>query len=425
MSHIETFVYMTCGRRNVMLAENGGLTLSHLNLSHFKLVILSNTGDYALIGSNGKHFTANGLPTSEERIWNLYDVNDGVKFISATGNLTIDGENVFQVKKYSFAARLGMVHWGGDVRLTNEDYLCEGAEKVRKLGITTFKIYAGRKSDQTYFTAYKRRHLHEIVQQENYRHVFGMEFKRIIIVCHYNTASYWKRLSEEDARTEMAKERDELMKMAKELGNYPDTEFIISNWEGDCIINVDKQPHIYTRMVEWINSRQHAIESAGCSNVHHAIEVNFVKQSLFGHPSVTTEVLPHTRTDYVSYSCYDAANEEEADACVQLILRNAKGRPLYFGEFGTPVNVRSTEQSWTYLRGIINVMEKYSIGLGCYWQLYDNEYDTASTDSIPVECTQDSTVIVNGCTAKRCRGFGIVNPGRKCTGIWGIISGLW
>jgi len=419
MENVRTFIYLASGSHRVTLHDNQ-LRLSKVGLSHFILWILGNQGDYALTCTNGVHISPHGTPSDTPIAWNIYDENDGYMFKSADGILTIDGVTIFKIHKYSMKSRIGMVHWGGNYRMTNDDYLYEGAKKTMDMGITSFKIYLGTKSDKTYFTSFKHTNLHKIVQQANYRRIFEMGFRTIVIISHYKTASYWKRLSDEERNKEMARERKELTMMAKELGKYPDVEFIISNWEGDCIINVDRTPVMFSRMVQWINNRQDAIDNAKCPNVSHAIEVNFVKQSLYGHASVTTEVLPHTRTDYVSYSCYDAQNEQEFEACVRLIQSHAGCRPLYIGEFGTPVNVRTTQQSWDYLNGIVNVMERHSIGLGCYWQLYDNEFVEVE------ECPMDKTIAVNrGCSNKVCKGFGIINPGKKVTGIWGVINTVW
>lgn len=427
MQATQSYIYLSDRyQRNVYIANNK-LELSKLNLSNLLFGILNNRGDFTLTCPQGKHISPNGTPSSSIVVWNIYDENDGYRFVSRGGVLEIGGETIFKIHKYSMKSRIAMVHWGGDHRLTKEDYLYEGAKKVMDMGIRSFKIYLGQKSDKTYFTTFKHTKLHEIVTQPNYKRIFEMGFQTIVIVSHYKTATYWKRLPDDERKKEMENEYKELFAMTQELGSYTKTQFIISNWEGDCIINSDRTSAMYAKMVEWINNRQRAVTDAQCSNVAHAIEVNFVKQSLSGHRSVTTEVLPYTNTDYVSYSCYDAQNEQEFEACIHLIKSKANGRPLYIGEFGTPVNVRTSEQSWAYLNGVVRVMERESIGLGCYWQLYDNEFDDVDFSIVQdLDDSYDKSIIISrGNSHQLCRGFGIINPGKKVTGVWGIINTLW
>lgn len=307
------------------------------------------------------------------------------------------------MEKYSFKDRLSIVHWGGDYRLTTEDYLYEGANEIWKLGVRNIKIYLGRKTDKTYFTSYKNKTPASIAQQDNYQRVFRMGWRTVVLVCHANVpdsggSTYWK-YSSERLQNYLIEESYQMSCLANILGEIKDVKFIITNWEGDCMVNRDKTPDVYSKMAMWINARQIGIDEAKCSNVKHGIEVNFVRQSLVGYPSVLTKVVPHTKTDYISYSCYDCLDKKQFEECAILINKITQ-RPLIIGEFGSPVNKTDQNATLDYISGISDIVEKYGIEICCYWQIYDNEFDEDGSS----------------------KGFGLIDSKGYVTGIWGIFA---
>lgn len=378
--------------------ESKVCVLSSNQYSVFKLKIIDHIGNFSILFEN-EFLGASGKISSKSNVYEIKINGDGFSFHFKNKILTINQESTFKIKKYTFKERLAVVHWGGDHRLTDDDYLTEGAKNVLSMGINKIKIYAGKKSDKTYFTSYNSKSPKEIVSQENYRSVFSMGFTNIVIVAHSNvgkSSTYWKYRLTDD---QLAEETKQMHDLAMELGKHPHIKFIVTNWEGDCMINVDKTTENYQKMIKWIQARQEGFLLANQPNVKHGIEVNFVLQSIYGHKSVLTEVVPYVKTDYVSYSCYDCKNYQEVNSSIELIKSKTE-IPIIIGEFGTPVNNRSSEDSSCYINSIIQVVEKHDIELCCYWQIYDNEFDK---NGVP-------------------KGFGLINPEGKVTGIWALFN---
>lgn len=319
--------------------------------------------------------------------------------------LTIEDNKYFFIRKYSQKSRLGIVHWGGTYRLTDQDFLYEGAKAIKDMGINHFKMYLGRKSDMLYLTNFQNSTPDKIITQPNYQRILNMGFKTIVIVSHgnvsddnsYYNSKYWKQ---NPSKKLLSRETDQMYKLATELGKFPKTKFIITNWEGDNIIDEDGTCEVYANMVKWFQARQKGVDLSGVSNVYHGIEINHVADSLrMGYSSVLTEVVPHVQTDYISYSCYDCSNFGEFRQAINYIDHIAD-RPIIIGEFGTPVNERSHQESMDYVNGIFQIMQEYQIELGCYWQIYENEYDEEGNP----------------------RGFGLIDPKGKCNGLWAMFK---
>lgn len=379
------------------------LVISKERFTTFKLIVLSNRGKFVIKVSDFYSINHDGSLGIDEIVWDFCYTPNGIRLKDEQNRFLKIGEiEEFFISKYSLSNRLGMTHWGGKYRLTNDDYLYEGAQSIRSMGINKLKIYLGLKSDGTYFTNYQNKSPSDIIQQDNYQRVLSMGFDLIVIICHAKPTSEWKF---SDSPNIYSEETDELRKLSIELGKFENTEFIITNWEGDCMIGNDKEPLVYQRMIKWVQARQNGIDLANQKNVKHGIEVNFVRQSLpsIGNISVLTEVVPYTKTDYVSYSCYDCKNESEFEDSVKMISK-LSNRPMIIGEFGTPVNIRSSSESLEYIRGIFNVCEKYHIKACFYWQIYENEFKRDGLGNLEP------------------MGFGIIGHDSKVNGIWALLQ---
>lgn len=379
------------------------LEINNQRLSVFKLIVLSNTGGFCLNISDFYFVKYDGTLGIKKVIFNFYHTSEGIRIADEKDReIVINGENRFFIRKYSFMNRLGMVHWGGKYRLTDDDYLYEGAQAIKNMGIDKLKIYLGLKSDSTYFTDYNNKNPVDILRQENYSRVLSLGFKLIVIIYHGKPTSEWKF---SDSLEIYEFEKENIKNVAIELGKYKDTEFIITNWEGDCMIGADKTKETYSRMTNWVKVRQHGVNLANQKNVKHGIEVNFVRQSIpsIGHPSVLTEVVPYVDTDYVSYSCYDCKNESEFGECLKLVYK-LSNRPVIVGEFGTPVNVRSSEESLEYLKAIVNITERYHTKACFYWQIYENEFKIKENGDV------------------QPMGFGVIGHDSKVNGIWALLQ---
>lgn len=401
---METKIYIRsdAGFLNVDI-EGKYLKISDDAMTTFVMFVLTNQGKFLFKVLDCYSIRYDGSLSILDEVWDIQYTPNGVMFIDSNGNiLTINNINKFYIEKYKFQDRLGIVHWGGKYRLTDDDYLIEGAKSVKSMGIDNFKIYIGPKSDKHYFNNYGNKSPVSVARQDNYRKVFMMGFKLIVIVCHSKTSSEWRH---SDDHKMLENETEIMRELAVELGKYPKTQFIITNWEGDCMINKHKDDVTYDRLAKWVQARQNGVDLANQPNVKHGIEVNFVKQSLppNNQPSVLTEVVPKVRTDYISYSCYDCCDEVDFESCVRMIYTIGR-RPIIVGEFGTPVNFRSSIQSLAYIQGIISVAEKYHIRACFYWQIYENEFKPDNTGMLSP------------------MGFGLIGPDSRVNGIWAILQ---
>jgi hypothetical protein len=108
-----------------------------------------------------------------------------------------------------------------------------------------------------------------------------------------------------------------------------------------------------------------------------------------GKPAIVNQVLPHIKTDFVSYSSYDvtkSAMREGGEAgrkqffeALDYIEKNLppsdiKGKRVMIGEYG--VTLESVRDPQVQAKQIAELM-KWSLEWGCpfvlYWQLYCNE----------------------------------------------------
>src|ERR1035437_7176644 len=157
--------------------------------------------------------------------------------------------------------------------------------------------------------------------EPSYRKVFAMPFAYYVIWTYAFTPGWWlKGFSAEDQDKEY---REVYAFVAHLLKTYNGTgkTFYLGHWEGDWHLRPDLNmqtdaavtPESIQGMIDWLNTRQKAIDDAKRRTPHHGVqvyhytEVNHVSAvSMAGRPSVTNRVLPQTSVDYVSYSTYDS-----------------------------------------------------------------------------------------------------------------------
>jgi hypothetical protein len=132
--------------------------------------------------------------------------------------------------------------------------------------------------------------------------------------------------------------------------------FVLQNWEGDNILDIDvngnfsKQydPVMIANFIKWINARQLGVTEArnevGTYGVQvvHALEVNNVNEPrLSNQQSVVTLVAGNTNCDLYSYSAWDSmADPATLTANLDFIAQHAPpsvlfgSKNIYIGEFG-------------------------------------------------------------------------------------------
>jgi hypothetical protein len=145
-------------------------------------------------------------------------------------------------------------------------------------------------------------------------------------------------------------------------------------------------------MIDWLNVRQEAIESAKRETKHSGVdvfqytEVNLVQKAMQGGVTVTNNVLPHTNVDLVSYSSYDSLNADKArlretlQAALSYIESKLPGKKsvfdkrVFIGEYGFPLaRMETPEKQEQYSRAAACAALEWGCPFVLYWQMYCNE----------------------------------------------------
>ncbi len=169
--------------------------------------------------------------------------------------------------------------------------------------------------------------------------------------------------------------------------------FYLGNWEGDWhLLHTDPNrvptPDEIQQMIDWVNTRQKAVDDAKRENspqgvnVFYYLEVNRVVDAMQGKGRVTNEVLPHTPVDYVSYSSYDAIHGDiETDLPKSLDYIESKlppkpgvdGKRVFIGEYGFPGVHHSPPEQDALSRRVMRTGLQWGCPFVLYWEMYNNE----------------------------------------------------
>ena len=187
--------------------------------------------------------------------------------------------------------------------------------------------------------------------------------------------------------------------------------FFLGNWEGDWHTlqenydyNLDPTPEAIQGAIRWFKLRERAVSDARRDTPHtdvkvyFYIELNHVRKAMeHDRPAIVNRVLPHIRTDFVSWSSYDVTKPAAAlggDAGRALVFRaldyieahlppsEVPGKRVFIGEYGFElVAYQDAELQRRYTASIM----KWALQWGCpfvlYWELYCNEVEPATGKS--------------------------------------------
>lgn len=171
-------------------------------------------------------------------------------------------------------------------------------------------------------------------------------------------------------------------------------EFYLGNWEGDWELT-----HVGTHepnandveaMIEWARTRQRAVDDAKRSTpdsdvgVFYYIEVNRVHDAQVGKTRVSNAVLPMANPDFVSYSSYDALDDQSMQQLrssldyLQSKLSAKAGLPerrVFIGEFGFPASHYTPEQQDELSKQVMLAGLAWGCRFVLYWEFYNNEVE--------------------------------------------------
>ena len=269
---------------------------------------------------------------------------------------------------------VGLCHWDGYETDLQKGSLLKGSLLAKNIGSQILKIYAGNKYKDSYDDLKHYNDINsllDLIKKPEYTSVFNIGFPTIVIVAFSINKSddYWRFKGPSENEYLQFKEVSNYLNM-----HFPVTEFILSNWESDCVLEIYSKKEdkivVADNIVKLINTRH--LASNEYSNIKIALEVNKYNNAV----NSFDYIIPKVNCSMISYSCYETLWQSPTvlDNAIKYIKQKMKkGVELYIGEFGFPIyNIQKDVVSYL-LDGSINVFKHNNIRLAYYWNLYNNE----------------------------------------------------
>jgi len=310
------------------------------------------------------------------------------------------GERPLQADAVPYNLMLGTQTFGSAYQFTDQPLLLETAQAIWDMGSTVVKF----KLDKSYAKGKGANAKAELPgidsltalcrDEPTHRRVLDMPFRDYLLWAYPFRAGWWsKGLSKTDADREYEEIHDLTVWL---LTTYAGTgkRFYLGHWEGDWYLrpgydtkNDDVvKPEAVAGMIAWLNVRQDAIEAAKRETPHEGVdvfgytEVNLVKLAMADRPSLTRDVLPHTRVDYVSYSSYDTQGSADGlRAALDFIEAKLPPKPtlggkrVFIGEYGFPAESHSPAEQDGKSREVMRTALAWGCPFVLYWEMYNNE----------------------------------------------------
>ncbi|MDX1931942.1 MAG: hypothetical protein SFU56_04995 [Capsulimonadales bacterium] len=305
------------------------------------------------------------------------------------------------LRSYNYV--LGTQTFGAAYQFTRKPLLSETVEAIRDLGASVVKFEISPRYADPRGNVPARRagidSLTSLVRDEpTHRQVFDLPFADFVLWAHTFTGGGTAFLNglRPDDRDREYREMYDLT--AHLLRTYSGTgkRFFLGHWEGDGWLrgtvaaeNDEKvTPTAVQGMIDWLNTRQKAIEAARRATPHRAVqvwhytEVNHVKLSMHGRKSLVSEVLPGTNVDFVSYSAYDTAGDPTLLKAALTFIEgklprkpSLRGRRVFIGEYGFPTAYHSPAEQERLSRQVMRAGLEWGCPFILYWELYNNDVD--------------------------------------------------
>ncbi len=289
---------------------------------------------------------------------------------------------------------LGTQTIGPAYQFTGDSKLVETSRVVREMGSGVIKIaldrqYARRgdlpKADPSI------RSLKDLAGEASFKEVLGMPFAYYLLWATAFDGPDWRKGP--DAAGEGREYREVYDLTCHLLRSYSGSHktFFLGHWEGDWLLRgsyeevADVPPRAVEGMVGWLNARQRAVDDARRDTPHrdvrvyHYTEVNRVKDAMKGRASVTNDVLPRARVDFVSYSCYDSQHGGDLARCLDYIesklppKAGIPGKRVFIGEYGFPAAGNTPKEQDLRSRRVMRTGLEWGCPFVLYWEVYNNE----------------------------------------------------
>ena len=313
-----------------------------------------------------------------------------------------------------FSLSVGTQSIGVRYQFTEECALVESAKEIAALGSDTLKIALTPNYVDNYLLEAdpEIRSIMDLIRKKpSYEQVMDMPFRNIMLWVYpfsdSKSAFYKGSIREKEAKAIYGEIYDFTVYLLQRYSGSGKS-FFIGNWEGDWHLqkekfdyNLDPEPESITGAIQWFNLREKAVADARRDTPHadvevyYYIELNHVAKSLDNdRPSIVNRVLPHIRTDYVSWSSYDVTKpaallggEKGRERVFQALdyieshlpASDVPGKLVFIGEYGFELSSFKTPgRQRQYTASIM----KWSLEWGCpfvlYWELYCNEIEPAT-----------------------------------------------
>ena len=258
-------------------------------------------------------------------------------------------------------------------RFTDKPRLLEAAEGMRELGASVIKFelaprYAQRNGNVPAAMDGIDSVMKLARDEPTHRAVLDLPFPQVVLWVHTFApdSGNWRDGFPPDRAGAVYREMYDLTRHLLTRYNGSHRTFYLGHWEGDGLLRGSIAPENDAKvtdaavrgMADWLNARQRGVDDARRDTPHdqvavwHYTEVNHVKPALReNRPAVVNRVLPLTRVDLVSYSCYDTQNDpaelKEALDYIQSMLPpkpGLAGRRVFIGEYGFPAAWNTPEE---------------------------------------------------------------------------------
>lgn len=293
-------------------------------------------------------------------------------------------------------------------RLTEEPALIEMAKAVRELGSDTLKLSVSAKYSELYHIPQNPRikNVRDLVaSDDSFKTVLDMPFRHVMLWLY----PFGDSLDQLHHGKMSQKQSDQIYReiydfTAYLLTTYAGTgkSFYLGNWEGDWHTvkgydqATDPSSDTLANMRDWLLLREKAVSDARRDTPHRSVnvffyvEINHVRKAMKeGRPAIVNRVLPHIKTDFVSYSSYDVsksamrkggdAGRSELFEALDYIEKHLPpsdipGKRVMIGEYG--VTLESVRDPAIQAKQVAQLIS-WALEWGCpfvlYWQLYCNE----------------------------------------------------
>lgn len=312
----------------------------------------------------------------------------------------VRAENAAGIERFNCA--VGVQTIGSQYQFTDKTRLLETAEIIRDMGSNIIKFRLDPQFNEFNYAGpdpIRPANLADLAARDpSIRAVFEMPFYYYFMWINRPFApSEWRDANgytQKEAEAEY-KEMYELACYLLKTYNRSGKTFYLGNWEGDWLLlgsydrAKDPEPQMISEMIKWLNNRQKAVDDAKRDTPHedvelfHYVEVNLVEKGIRGRPCITTEVLPHTKVDYVSYSAYEIGVDHNLDTAMDRTLgfiekklpkkEGIEGPRVFIGEFGYKAASFGPEEQKNRSIQFMQAALKWGCPFVLYWQLYDNE----------------------------------------------------